>query len=406
MSNKGWFKLHSFAGFAFGILMLLVCLTGTLAVVSHEIQYLSHQKYRALSERQGPVPWQVLEQNLAKAYPDYQISNLNVPEQWYLAGSVSLNKPSLNSGSEFRFVYFDPASGALTGEGQWGTVSRFLRNIHMYLSLGSTGKIVVTSLSFLLLVILVSSFYVYRQWWRKGFQLPSGAKASSRTFWSDWHKWTGVWCWGFILLMFLTGLWYFTEHFLLKFKVDHYPKAPKLEQAITYKALSLTELMQAAQKARPELDIRALNYPQSDKAPVVVTGQDDTLLVRDRANRIYLHPVTADVLKIQKGAELKPVAYISDMADPLHFGNFAGLGVKLLYFVFGFGFTFLVAGGLWMHWLRTKRQQPELMRWLGWTGAVSSVLVATALVVTSVQFSQREVENLPLSPQLGSVLQS
>ena len=401
MNGRSWFKLHSFAGFAFGLLMLLVCLTGTLAVVSHEIQYLSHQKYRALSERQGPVPWQVLEQNLAKAYPDYQISNVQVPEQWYLAGAVSLNK-----GSEFLFVYFDPASGALTGEGQWGTVSRFLRNIHMYLSLGSTGKIIVTSLSFLLLIILISSFYVYRQWWRKGFQLPSGAKVSGRTFWSDWHKWTGIWCWGFILLMFLTGLWYFTEHFLLKFKVDHYPKAPKLEQAITYKALSLTELMQAAQKARPELDIRALNYPLSDKAPVVVTGQDDTLLVRDRANRIYLHPVTAHVLKIQKGGDLKPVAYLSDMADPLHFGNFAGFGVKLLYFVFGLGFTFLVAGGLWMHWLRTKRQQPQLIRWLGWTGAVSSALVVTALVVTSVQFSQREVENLPLSPQLGSVQQS
>lgn len=398
MNGRSWFKLHSFAGFAFGLLMLLVCLTGTLAVVSHEIQYLSHQKYRALSERQGPVPWQLLEQNLAKAYPDYQISNLNVPEQWYLAGSVSLYQ-----GDEFKFVYFDPASGALTGEGQWGTVSRFLRNIHMYLSLGATGKIIVTSLSFLLLIILVSSFYVYRQWWRKGFQLPSGAKASSRTFWSDWHKWTGIWCWGFILLMFLTGIWYFTEHFLLKFKVEHYPKAPKLEQAIKQQTLSLTELMQAAQQARPELDIRALNYPLSDKAPAVVTGQDDTLLVRDRANRIYLHPVTADVLKIQKGGDLKPVAYISDMADPLHFGNFAGLGVKLLYFVFGLGFTFLVAGGLWMHWLRTKRQQPELMRWLGWTGAVSSVIVVMALVLTSVQFSQRDADNLSLSPVLGSL---
>lgn len=399
MTAKSWFKLHSFAGFAFGLLLLLVCFTGTLAVVSHEIQYLADQKYRVLSERQGPVPWQVLEQNLAKAYPDYQISNLNVPEQWYLAGSVSLNK-----GSEFLFVYFDPASGALTGEGQWGTVSRFLRNLHMYLSLGPTGKIVVTSLSFLLLIILVSSFYVYRQWWRKGFQLPSVAKASSRTFWSDWHKWTGIWCWGFILLMFLTGLWYFTEHFLLKFKVEHYPKAPKLELVTAqYQALSLTELMQAAQKARPELDIRALNYPLSERNAVVVVGQDNSLLVRDRANRIYLNPVTAQVIQIQRAADLKALAYIADMADPLHFGNFAGLGVKLLYFVFGLGFTFLVAGGIWMHWLRTKRQQPQLIRWLGWSGGLSSVLVITALVVTSVQFSQREVENLPLSPLLGSL---
>ena len=37
-----------------------------LAVVSHEIQYLSDQKYRALSERQGPVPWQVLDRRVGR----------------------------------------------------------------------------------------------------------------------------------------------------------------------------------------------------------------------------------------------------------------------------------------------------------------------------------------------------
>lgn len=67
------------------------------------------------------------------------------------------------------FVYFDPNTGKILGEGQWGRLARFLRDIHRKLSMGDAGKLLVTSLSLLLFIILVSSFFVYKDLWRYFF---------------------------------------------------------------------------------------------------------------------------------------------------------------------------------------------------------------------------------------------
>lgn len=407
MTNRQWFTLHSWAGFVLGSLLLLVCVTGVLASISYEIQYLSDAKFRAETPRSGPVNWAQLEQNLARSYPDSQLISAQVHQQWYLAGEAALATPQ-----GFRFVYFDPASGKLTGSGGWGRLSRFLRNLHMYLSMGSSGKVIVTSLSFLLLITLVSSFYVYRNWWQQWWRNPGKWRWSVRSNWASWHKLIGLWSWWFVLLMTVTGLWYFTEHWLLRTDVQFYPEPPKAtlhsgtNSTLSHdgEALSLAQLVAIAQAQRPELDIRSVLYHNRPQAPVILTGQDATLLVRDRANRIYLDG-SGQILGLQYAAELGALARLTDMADPLHFGNFSGLTVKLIYALFGTGLCILVGGGMRMHWLRTKHKQPSLARWLGVFGWLAILVALAGICWTAATFSQRELERLPLSPLLGSVLQ-
>ncbi|WP_350669673.1 PepSY domain-containing protein, partial [Pseudoalteromonas sp. 43-MNA-CIBAN-0464] len=79
------------------------------------------------------------------------------------------------------------------GEGEWARASRFLRNWHMYLSMGWIGKLIVTSLSILLVILLVSSFYVYRRWWQGFFKKPAQLVLDKRNGWSNWHKFLGLW---------------------------------------------------------------------------------------------------------------------------------------------------------------------------------------------------------------------
>ena len=451
MNTRAWFTLHSVAGFYLGWLLLLVCLSGTLAVVSHEIEYLSAAKFRAgvsthgnpavvpaqhfepkqtAPEQTAPTQteagltqaqsrsltneaatsqrWLWLQQQLEQRYPGYRILAMELPDQPYLAGEVSLI-----SAQQFLFVYFDPASGTLTGEGGWGRLSRYLRNLHMYLSMGDGGKLVVTALSFFLLALLISSFYVYRRWWRGVLRWPGPLTLHNRTQWSGWHKWLGACSWPFIALITLTGLWYFSEFWLLRLKVEHYPAPARLSQPATQseqsKLLRMDELLAQAQQAAPWLEIRALNFPQQPLAPVMVSGQDGNPLYRNRANRLYLHPSTGELLAQQRQGELPLVATLVDIADPLHFGSFgpgtlAGLAVKLMYFLGGAALTFLVASGLWLHRQRTRRQQPALSRWLGWHGAICLTLVGGALWLTTANFAQRELDRQPLSPLLGRAL--
>lgn len=408
MTNRQWFTLHSWAGFAFAGLLFLVCFTGVLATLSYEIQYLSDDKYRALETREGPVAWSKLESNLAGDYPESHILGGNVHQQPYLAGEVRLMTPD-----GFQFVFFDPGSGTLLGEGGWGQLSRYLRDIHMYLSIGGVGKYIVTLTSILLLISLVSSFYVYRKWWRGFLTSPGQLTWKKRTDWSSWHKWMGLWAWWLIAVMAVTGLWYLAEQVMFDTNVAHYPSAPKISHTQTEKersARSLTELVKAAQSARPDMDITGFYYPHRHNQVMSFVGQNDSVLVRDRANRVYLDPITAEVVSTQYASDLDVIARIADTADPLHFGNFAsgnvsGLTVKIIYAVFGLMLTGLVLGGMRMHYLRTQKRDPNTAKWLGITGSFSIALSIAALIYTTMVFDEYGNTSTSLSPRLGDLKQ-
>lgn len=400
MNNRFWFQLHSWAGFAFGSLLLLVCLSGTLAVVSYELQYLTDQKFRAIAPREEAVNWSQLEHNLAKEYPDSRIMAVQVHQQTYLAGEVSLYTPQ-----GFLFAYFDPATGTLTGDGEWGTLPRFLRNLHMYLSAGDNGKLLVVSLSWLLVISLISSFFVYRKWWQKWLKMPVKWRRHQRTDWSSWHKFLGIWCWWFVLLITLTSLWYFAEFILLRNNIPHYPTIPTIELTEQHQQqpLSLTALMNIAQKKRPDLDIRAIVYSNKATHPTIISGQSSNILLRNRANRVYVDSISGQVIGTQHDKDLHVIATLVDLADPLHFGNFAGLWLKLLYLLFGSGMTLLVTGGLRMHWLRTQRKYSHPMKWFGFSGGIALVIALAAIIWTGMNFQHRQLGQPPLSPLLAEL---
>ncbi|WP_231659108.1 MULTISPECIES: PepSY-associated TM helix domain-containing protein [Pseudoalteromonas] len=104
------------------------------------------------------------------------------------------------------------------------------------------------------------------------------------------------------------------------------------------------------------MDIRYIRYGKKANQAVEVRGYNNDILLRLRANRVYLHPTTGVVLGIQKGENLPIIARIKDTADPLHFGNFAGIGTKLIWTIFGLAMSFISATGMYMSWLRVKRK--------------------------------------------------
>jgi uncharacterized iron-regulated membrane protein len=395
VTKKAWFQLHTWAGIFLGALLLLVCITGTLATISHEIEYLTDHKFRALTSR-TQVDFQQLESELSTHYPNSHLQRIQIRPEKYLSGEAHLVKDNLLS-----FVYFDPNTGKILGEGQWGRLARFLRDIHRKLSMGDAGKLLVTALSLLLVTILVSSFFVYKGWWRCFFKRPSQFDSSKRTSWSRWHKFIGVWSWWFVAVITLTGFWYFINQSLETAKIEYYPQAPGVQTLnIAAKPLSLTKVLMHAQSAFEMLDITYVRYPDSVQKPIEIRGNNDDFLVADRANRIYLHPVSGQVLKVQYATELSIYARFTDTVDLIHFGHFSGLITKLIWFVFGSLLSFLIASGIYMAWLKTKRKQASVIKWQGVSGIFAIIMCCAALILTSISVAMPEQESTPFSPQL------
>uniref|UniRef100_UPI00387F46C8 PepSY-associated TM helix domain-containing protein n=1 Tax=Pseudoalteromonas mariniglutinosa TaxID=206042 RepID=UPI00387F46C8 len=397
MKAKQWFNLHAWAGLFVGVLLLVTCVSGTLATLSHEIEYLSDAKFRAIYSH-SPTNFAAIEQTIAARYPGSQIIHVLRHKQAYLATEVSLKH-----NDAFLFVYLDGATGKWLGEGPWLRVSRFLRNWHMNLSLGWTGKLLVTSLAILLLLLVITSPLVYRQWLRYFFKKPSSLSLKNRSNWADWHKLLGLWSYWFIVVMALTGLWYLVEHGLQTAKVPHYvapPAALKNMPQQSGRPISLGDVVNHAEAAFPSLQVRGVRYPSNVSKAIEVQGDNNDILLRLRANKVYLQPVTGSVLGVQKGQDLTLLHRIKDTADPLHFGNFAGLETKLIWAVFGALMSFICGAGLVMNWLRVKRKQPSLLKWFGVSGVALSALLIYSLAITWFSIQQRTVPAELIAPVL------
>jgi len=244
-------------------------------------------------------------------------------------------------------------------------MQRYFRDLHYYLFVPfQVGHFTVLIFSFLLLFSLVTALYFYKKWYRKFFDLKRGK--GPVVLFRSLHRLVGVWTIPFVLLFSFTGIWYFLERTNTGgiSKIAN-TRTPTLKNPMS-DSLDLTALAwsldydRAADSARahiPGLVVKEMVPPGKPDRPIYLTGQSDVMLVRNRANRVYLHPLTYEVIQVQRADEVATVTWLNDIADPLHFGNFGGLPTKTLWFLAGLGISGLVLTGIWVSLKRKVKSE-------------------------------------------------
>lgn len=345
-SRRIWFDVHSWVGLKLSVLMAFVCLTGTLAVFSYEIDWALHEEMRV-----QPAPerasWGAMIGAVQRAYPEWEFESLTAPRGPRSAAMASMTTPA----GRLRFVWVDPYRGVVTGDTQWFNAQRFFRNTHRHLMMPvKYGVPIVSALAVALALTLATSLVIYRHWWRGFFTMPRPER--QRRLWGDVHRLLGVWSLWFVALIAATGLWYLVES-LGGDAGSHPDVLPEQAAAPTPAAPTPAAIDRAIAQARqhwPGLEVRRLEF--SD-AGFVIEGQAEAWLVRDRANAVGFDATGTRVLGRRDGRDLGVHHRISEMADPLHFGTFGGLATQLIWFVFGLMLTGLSVSGVYLYGLRT-----------------------------------------------------
>lgn len=361
-ASRVWWNVHQWVGLKLSILLSFIFLTGTLAVFSNEIDWLLRPPMRVNAATvTGPMNWTVAAQALAAHAPDARINSLEAPLDRGFAAVATIKRPD----DTLAFVYVHPTTGVVQGDGHWVGAKRILRNMHRHLMMPvKYGVVVVSSLSILLLISVVTSLVVYKKWWR-GFFKPMRL-TDARAAWGDFHRLAGVWSLWFVALIALTGLWYLAEATAFRAPAGPKTKVPAVKLATPEIAARLADSLAAAQDANPDLRIRRIIFPSEKLGAFQFHGQDRAILVRDRANAIWTRVDTGEVKLVADGRDLTVHQRISEMADPLHFGDFGGLTTKLIWFAFGAAMTALSVSGVAIFGLRLAKAE----RQPGTTGAV------------------------------------
>tara|TARA_B100001057_G_C22855879_1_gene952644 strand:- start:1032 stop:2297 length:1266 start_codon:yes stop_codon:yes gene_type:complete len=336
-----WWKLHQFAGLQFSLFLSFVFITGTFAVMSHEIDWLLRPiMWVSPTPENERVSLGTAVDRVQAIFPRAIISAIYTP----IHSAAPFDIVVTDRGKR-KHIYVHPKTGEFLGEGSWFNVHRFLRDSHRRIMIFKTykgvriGILLVCLSSLYLLVSLITSLWVYKKWWRGFFRLPKGK--GLRAYVGDLHRWVGIWSLWFVMVMTYTGLWY------LQAELISYPPYPRQHLAddllkANREKLSLGNALDLAiansETIHSEFQpSHVLMQDQETETPIFeIQGHTEkALLVDPRGNSVWANAETGTLLASRDASTFDIVDRLYVANNPLHFGTFAGYITKWLYFLFG-----------------------------------------------------------------------
>ncbi len=337
-----WWRLHQLAGLQFSLFLSFVFITGTFAVMSHEIDWLLRPSMWVVPTSENErISWGTALNSVRDAYPKATISSINAPIH-----SAAPFDVGVTDGEERKHVYVHPKTGKVTGEGSWFNVQRFLRDSHRRIMIFETykgvriGIFLVCLSSVYLLISLVTSFWIYKKWWRGFFRFPRGK--GLRAYVGDLHRWIGIWSLWFVVVMCYTGIWY------LQAELISYPPYPRQEyteedlSGANKDRLSIGDALDVAiansDAVHSEFRLEHVYIQNQERGTSIfeIQGQTDkAFLVDPRGNSVWANAETGALLSSRDASSFNIIDRLYVANNQLHFGTFAGYISKWLYFIFG-----------------------------------------------------------------------
>lgn len=203
------FWMHLVSALCAGIVIFIMSVTGALLSFERQIIELAERdvRYVRASAGAGKLPPQQIADGLRSARPDAKPASLAINNDPNAAWMIGLGRDG--------FVFVDPYTGSVTGEGNKTvrSVMSELRNWHRYIALSGdqrpVGKAVTGAANLIFLFLAISGLYIWLPrmltWklikpviWFRG-----GLRGRARNF--NWHNTIGFWSSLFLIIFTLTA---------------------------------------------------------------------------------------------------------------------------------------------------------------------------------------------------------
>jgi len=357
--KSAWYAVHRWTGLPVWLFLSFVCLTGTAATLSQEILWLIDPAVRAAAaEDRPPVPLSQVVATLEAQAPGAHLGSIHFEEG--MALRVDLVQP--DGGAAVAWV--DPWSGTVRRLSAAPNLPDLLRALHGWLLTSweegtAVGWYAVTLLSLPMLVSLLSGMVLYPRFWRLLIRPVLRLGQGARLAWGDAHRLAGAWTLWFGGIIALSSLWFLSATLLANAGVTVWAPPPELAETEVPRLApgapaprpDLDAILAAARREHPGALPLSLILPEHAFAPALVTLRGGlTLLTED----VWINPYSAIPLARPPAPRTERLHTLTELAASLHFGNFAGLPLKLVWFVCGALLSGLVISGM-VIWLKRTR---------------------------------------------------
>lgn len=365
MSNKSLFSIHRWIGLNCGVVLFVICLSGTAATLSEEIDWLINPALRVVPAGE-PLAWDELQERVEAQYGTASVRAVIAPRNERTAAFVDVETAT----GRLATLLVDPYSGDVQGVASYHCVKVLFRVFHKQFYIfgfpkGVHGTYLVGTYGVVLLIAGLTGLLVYKRFWRRLFVLRWNAGRS--VFWRDSHRLLGVWTAVLLFVWSLTGVWYLAEKVL--FDVDLVTTSARIPfwdqrgeatgnlpaSRPTASEMGMTDYLRITERELPGAKVAAIYLPKVAGGPTIVFAATGALLVREDSSQLLIDSLTGEILARQKAEDLGAFDRWTVTADPLHFGTFGGLPTKILWCLFGLGVSALIPIGATIWYRRTSK---------------------------------------------------
>ncbi len=369
------FLIHSYIGLKLSIIFCVVLLSGSVAVFHEEIDWLLYDEKRVAAQTERMNPGELLDRLHAK-FPNEGISQFENALDREQTSATAL-KTSANG--NFTIVHIDPYTGQYKGETDFLTVGSFIRILHTNLFMPLIGRAFVNFFGILCLVGLITGLIAHRRFWKKFFVVPRYKGVKFHRFLAELHKFVGLWSLWFVLIIGVSGSWWFYHNPLVLYKlapeiVEPLPIEPGLTKndlahlgTQVPTRLTSKEIVRAVNAHDPDFEIARLTPPAHNGMTYSVRGTKRDLLTRNWESVYFVHPYTGAIIDSRLMEDSGFGRRFDRAMKPLHYGTFgesgwADLLVKTIWFSFGMAMTLLSISGTVIYYKRTKSAATRILQ--------------------------------------------
>lgn len=363
---RAWSWTHKWSSLICTVFMLLLCLTGLPLIFAHEIAHLTGKAVELPADTAPGGALASLDAVVAAGHarlpqrvvqfasPDEEDSRL-----WY----VTLT-PSLEPTTDFRPIAVDGRTAQVLAEPRFDEgFMHWMTRLHIDLFAGLPGKLFLGLMGLLLLVAIVTGVVLYAPFMRKLAFGEVRHRRSTRVRWLDLHNLLGIVTLVWALVVGATGVintwadllvkyWQYSQLTSLLAPYQGQPVVKPAERA------PLQQGMEAALAGYPDRQVAFIAFPGTAfSSPHHVTFflRGNTPLTAK-----LLQPVLVDAKTATVTAAPALPWYLTALllSQPLHFGDYGGLPLKIVWTVLDLITIVVLGSGLYLWWTRRRLHIP------------------------------------------------
>ena len=358
---RAWSWVHKWTSLVCTLFLLMLCVTGLPLVFHDEID-------AALN----PATWQPA--NPGGPHLSYDevlaIALAERPGEVPIFMSFDIDRPVVNvttgpsadaPGSAMHFASYDLTSGALVPPADTGeSVMEFILQLHTDMFLGLPGMLFLGFMGVLFLAATVSGVVLYAPFMRKLDFGTVRRRQSPRLKWLDYHNLLGIVTLAWVVVVGATGVINTLEQPIIDtWRTQELADlvAGNQDAELGAARASLAEAVAEAVRLAPDMQLQFVAFPGSGfstPAHFAIFLHGDTPLTENLITPVLVHAGTGDVAGIR---EMPWYTKALSLSRPLHFGDYGGLLLKLIWFLLDLVTIIILASGvyLWIGKGRTRR---------------------------------------------------